>query len=191
MSPHAELTCPLEDAQWCPVSGRLWCKHWLNINLPGQEPLFERNAVACVPVVWPCSWAGHLDSAPGTEPAKQVSWGHWGDTGPRKGPSLLPAHRALCPRPAGHAGGWPFRGKGHVTTRECGVPWWGTGLLGGWEDTLLLLPIVFREAQAPVPHPVWGCHPMCPLLSPPCFISFIPLCGGSSCIVADAVQCPE
>lgn len=138
------------------------------------------------PVVWPCSRAGHLDSAPGKEPAKRVSWGHWDDTGPRRGAvfsagpqsSLSPSrwpHRLLAllkERPRHHMGMWcPLADT--------------SGLRGGWEDTLLL-SIIFREAHALVPHPVWGCHSLHPLLSPPCFTSFTPLYGYSSCVVAGA-----
>lgn len=75
--------------------------------------LYLKGTPAPVCSLWPCSRTGHLDSAPGKESTKRVSWGHWNDTGPRKGPSFLLACRAVCPTP-----GWPSRSgpsKGKAT----------------------------------------------------------------------------
>lgn len=62
-----------------------------------------------------------------------------------KGPSFLLACRAVCPTPGAKQVSGPSKGKATLA-HGLWCPLVGSCILWGWEDTVLLLSIIFQEA---------------------------------------------
>lgn len=143
-----------------------------NINCLGQEPLFERNAVPCALlcglVHGQDTWTLHLVKNPLCR-----SHGDTGMTRPRKG-TLLLACGAACPLRGVKQVSGPSKGKATSQRRNLaslrGEPAsWGDGRTHCCYRTFHHL----ARGSSPLSHiPVWG-HPVCLLLSPAWFISFM------------------
>lgn len=144
------------------------------------------------PVVCPCSQTGHLDSAPGKESAKRVSWGHWKDTGPRKGTFFSAGLQGcLCPSRVAKWVSGPSKGKATSPHRNVvslgGEPAsWGDG-----RTHCCYFSSSSERLPPPVPQPRLKQSPRVLYPLPPNFSPSYSLRVGFPCTVADAVPCPE